>query len=179
MWIGDGLTFHRWDEAFLWPGLRTQHNWAYGDNYIGWGILETNSTEDDSPHELSLYATESYFTGNSSRLRRYTLRIDGFASAYAPLGGGEVITKPLICEGKVLPINFATAAGGSVYVEMQNAAGEPLPDFTLDECHEIFGDSLEYTVKWQAGQDVGALVGQPVRLRFVLKDADLYALRFQ
>ena len=175
----DGLAFNRWDEAFIRPGLRTQHNWAYGDNYIGWGMVETDSTEDDSPRELSLYSTESYFTGNSSRLRRYTMRIDGFASAYAPLGGGEIITKPLTFQGKTLTINFATSAGGSVYVEIQNAAGEPLPGFALADCHEIFGDAIEYAVKWQGGQDVSALAEQPVRLRFVLKDADLYAMRFQ
>ena len=174
----DGLTFNRWDEAFIRPGLRTQHNWAYGDNYIGWGMIETDSTEDDSPRELSLYSTESYFTGNSSRLRRYTIRIDGFASAYAPLGGGEIITKPLTFQGKTLAINFATSAGGSVYVEIQNAAGDPLPGFALADCHEIFGDAIEYAVKWQGGQDV-TLAEQPVRLRFVLKDADLYALRFK
>ena len=175
----DGLTFHRWGEAFLWPGLRTQHNWAYGDNYFAWGMIETDSTEDDSPRELSFYAAESYFTGETSRLRRYTMRIDGFASAYAPLGGGEIITKPLAFQGKTLTINFATSAGGSVYVEIQNAAGDPLPGFALADCHEIFGDAIEYAVKWQGGQDVSALAEQPVRLRFVLKDADLYALRFE
>ena len=31
---------------------------------------------------------------------------------------------------------------------------------------------------WKQGPDVGALAGKPVRLRFVLKDADLYSLRF-
>ena len=53
-----------------------------------------------------------------------------------------------------------------------------MPGFTLADCLEIFGDALEYSVRWQGGEDVSALAGQPVRLRFVLKDADLYALRF-
>jgi len=34
-------------------------------------------------------------------------------------------------------------------------------------------------VVWKKGADVGRLAGRPVRLRFVMKDADLFALRFR
>jgi hypothetical protein len=44
---------------------------------------------------------------------------------------------------------------------------------------KIYGDSLERTVRWNAGRDLQALVGRPVRLGFELKDADLYSFRFQ
>jgi hypothetical protein len=33
-------------------------------------------------------------------------------------------------------------------------------------------------VHWQGRSDLSALAGRPVRLRFVLKDADVFALRF-
>ncbi|HNT88489.1 MAG TPA: hypothetical protein PKL84_11550 [Candidatus Hydrogenedentes bacterium] len=174
----DGRTFHRWDEAFIRPGLRTRHNWAYGDNYIAWHVVETASADDDSPRELSLYATESYFTGDSSRLRRYTMRIDGFASVFAPLGGGEMTTKPLIFSGDRLTLNFSTSAGGGIRVEIQDAAGNPVPGYALDACDEIFGDALECAVQWRGNADIAPLAGQPVRLRFALKDADVFALRF-
>ena len=59
----DGKNFRQSNDVFLRPGLRTRHNWSYGDNYIAWHVVETESTKDDSPRELSLYATESYFTG--------------------------------------------------------------------------------------------------------------------
>jgi hypothetical protein len=42
----------------------------------------------------------------------------------------------------------------------------------------LFGDELDAVVKWKSGDDVSALASGPVRLRFVLKDADLFALRF-
>jgi hypothetical protein len=42
----------------------------------------------------------------------------------------------------------------------------------------VFGDSLERQVTWKTGGDLGSLAGKPVRLRFVLRDADLYALQF-
>ena len=175
----DGRTFHRWNEAFIKPGLRTKHNWAYGDNYIAWHVVETDSTYDDSPRELSLYATESYFTGKSSRLRRYTLRIDGFASIHAPRDGGEMVTGPFKFTGNSLSINFSTAAAGPIHVEIQEPSGEPIEGFTMADCSEIFGDAIEYPVRWKQGSDVSSLAGKAVRLRFVLREADLFALRFR
>jgi len=174
----DGSHFDRWDDAFIRPGLRTRHNWAYGDNYIAWQVVETMPTGDDQPPELSLYATESYFTGNSNRLRRYTLRLDGFVSLSAPHAGGEMVTRPFIFSGKKLHINFSTSAAGSIFIELQDAAGRPLPGFTMAECHEIFGDNLEYAVAWKTDADLGALQGKPIRMRVVLREADLYSFKF-
>jgi len=173
----DGLTFHRWHEAFLRPGLRLKDNWKYGDNYIAWHVVETKSHLPNSPNELSLYATEGYWTG--TRLRRYTLRMDGFASVSAPMAGGELLTKPLVFAGKGLVLNLSTSAAGTVRVELQDAAGKPIAGRALDDCPDIFGDSLEHVVTWKAGSDLGALAGTPVRLRFTLRDADIYALRFR
>lgn len=174
----DGLLFNRWNEAFLPPGIERADNWAYGDNYIAWHVVETESAMEGAPRELSLYATESYWTGNSSKLRRYTLRIDGFVSIEAPLSGGEMLTRPLVFEGGELVLNFATSAAGSIRVEVQSPDGQPIPGFALDDCHEVFGDALARTVTWKEAS-VGTLAGRPVRLRFVLNDADLYALQFR
>ena len=43
---------------------------------------------------------------------------------------------------------------------------------------EVVGDDLERTITWAGGADVSALRGTPVRLRWFLKDADLYAFQF-
>lgn len=72
----------------------------------------------------------------------------------------------------------AGEAAGGIRVELQNAAGEPIPGFTLDDSVETIGNEIERRVRWKQGADVGALAGQPVRLRFVMQDADLFALRF-
>ena len=40
------------------------------------------------------------------------------------------------------------------------------------------GDELDRRVTWNGNADVSPLAGQPVRLRFELKDADLFAMRF-
>lgn len=106
------------------------------------------------------------------------MRIDGFVSIDAPLSGGEILTKPLVFEGTGLALNFATSAAGSIRVEVQSPDGQPLPGFALDDCCEVFGDALARPVIWKEAA-LGTLTGQPVRLRFVLRDAQLYALQFR
>lgn len=174
----DGVKFKRWNEAFLPPGIEREGTWNYGHQYIAWHPVETKSDLEGAPPELSLYAVESYWTGNSSAVRRYTLRLDGFVSINAPMSGGELVTRPLTFQGAKLSLNFATSAAGDLRVEIQDIEGKPMPGFALDDCPPIFGDALERTVTWKKGGDLASLAGKPVRLRFVLKDADLYALRF-
>jgi len=174
----DGATFLRWDRVFIRPGLRTADNWVYGDNYQAWGIIETKSAIENAQNELSIFATESYWTGSSSQLRRFTLRIDGFVSASASNTGGTLVTKPLIFNGDKLALNFSTSAAGSIRIEIQETDGTPLPGFTLADAPEIFGDALDQVVPWKEERTLEELSGKPVRLRFEIKDADLYAFRF-
>ncbi len=174
----DGVRFQRWNEAFLPPGPEREGTWNYGHQYIAWHPVETKSELDGAANELSLYAGESYWTGTSSALRRYTLRLDGFVSANAPRAGGDLVTRPVKFAGSRLTLNFATSAVGSVRVELQDPAGKPYPGFALADCPPLFGDTVERPVSWKAGGDVGKLAGKPVRLRFALEDADLYAYRF-
>ena len=175
----DGRTFNLWPESFIRPGLRPQDNWVYGDGFPCWGIVPTASRLDGAPDELSIYTTEGYWRGESMNLRRYTLRVDGFVSVQAPLSGGELITKPLIFDGGQLRINFSASAAGSIQVELlRDQMNTPIEGFSLDDCIELLGDDLERTVRWSGGPDVSQLAGTPVRLRFVLHDADLYAFQF-
>ena len=39
----------------------------------------------------------------------------------------------------------------------------------------LFGDELEAIVRWKNPAELAALAGKPIRLRFVLKYADVYA----
>ena len=128
-------------------------------------------------HELSLYIKHNagYPT---SHVRRYTLRPDGFISVNAPYAGGELVTKPLIFAGNHLELNYSTSAAGGLRVELQRADGAPIERYGLDDCAEIIGDRIAKVVTWKTGADVSSLAAAPIRLRFVLKDADLYSLRF-
>jgi hypothetical protein len=174
----DGRTFHRWDEAYIRPGAERRNNWVYGDGYPNLGLLETPAEDPTAAPELSLYVGEDHWKG-PIRLRRHTLRIDGFASLHAKRRPGELLTRPLVFKGKELTLNLSTSAGGSAYVELQDRAGKPLPGHALADCDELFGDSLERVVTWKGQSDVGALAGKPIRIRMTLSDADLFSLRFK
>jgi len=174
----DGLNFNVWPESFIRPSIQRPGSWFYGDTFKAWGLVETESAFDGAATELSLYVNENSRQNERQRIRRYSIRVDGFVSVHASLDGGELVTKPLVFEGNRLELNFSTSAGGTVRVEIQNKDGEPIDGFTLADCHLQYGDQIDRVVSWKSGSDVGLHRGRPVRLRFELKDADLYSFRF-
>ncbi|MBS0631984.1 MAG: hypothetical protein JSS11_08735 [Verrucomicrobia bacterium] len=156
-------------EAFVRPGL-DKGNWVSRNGVPATGLIQTGK------NEMSLYVGQNYVQP-TAHLGRYSLRLDGFASVSAPYAGGEMLTKPFTVEGARLTLNYSTSAAGSLRVEVQTAEGEPIPGYTLEECPVIVGDTIERTVSWATTSDLTPLRGRAVRLRFVLKDADLFALR--
>jgi len=158
-------------EAFVRPGPGLD-NWVSRTNYPAYGVVPTG------PAEMSMYV-QRHYTLQSHCLERLRLRTDGFVSAHAPYSGGELLTRPLRFAGNRLVINYATSAAGQVKVELQDDAGSPLPGFEMSACVPVIGDEIERIVSWKSGTDLSALAGKPVRIRFVMADADLYSLRFR
>ena len=156
--------------SFVRPGVGAQ-NWVSRTNYPALNVVQTG------PAEMSVYLNQDY-AQPTAHLRRYSMRIDGFASAQSDFAGGELITTPIKFFGKQLEINFATSAAGGIKVEIQDLEGKAIPGFALEAAVEQIGNEIERVVIWKNGSDVSSLVGQPVRLRFVIKDADLYSYRF-
>lgn len=180
----DGVKFKRWNEAFLRPGIERPGTWNYGQQYIGWSIIETRSALKGAPNELSLYANESLWEKSGGALRRYTLRLDGFVSVNAPMSGGGFVTEPLRFDGNQLSINFSTSAYGSIRVEVQDMKGNPVPGYALEDCPPIFGDAVDRPVLWNKRSDadrsnIGVLSGKEVRLMFEIKDGDIFSFQFQ
>lgn len=166
---GENIYDRTFLEAFVAPGIGAQ-NWISRTNYPALNVVQTGSGE------MSVYLNQNY-AQPTANLHRYSLRLDGFASLHADYDGGEMITKPLTFTGSTLLLNFATSAAGSIRVEIQDQAGKPIPGFALADCHEVIGNEIERAVTWR-GASLAALAGKPVRLRLVMKDADLFALRF-
>lgn len=164
----DGLHFQRWEEGFIRPGLDPEV-WTDRNNYPAWGMLAT------APGEISLYWTEHY-RHPTMRLRRGTIRTDGFVSVHSG-GVGEMLTRPLIFSGERLVVNYATSAVGWLRFELCDEAGEPLPGFSAFDSELLFGNEIEHTVTWRASSDLSALAGRPVRLRAQMQDADLFSIR--
>jgi hypothetical protein len=173
----DGVTFKRWEESIIRPGLN-EERWLNRSNYIWYGLVETESDLPGAPMEISLYTNERYYTTEGTITRRYTYRMDGFVSIHAPFEGGEVITKPLTFQGRHLQINYSSSAAGWVKIEIQDEGGNPVQGFTEADCAEIYGDQIDCKISWMSGDDVSSLEGRPIRLRFILKDADIFSFQF-
>jgi hypothetical protein len=126
---------------------------------------------------MSMYIQRAYGQP-SAHLERMTWRTDGIVSVHAGYQPGELVTKPITFDGSKLTVNISSSAAGGGFVEIQDAAGKPIPGFTLAECIELNTDDLARVVSWKNGSDASSLAGKPVRLRFRMKDADLYAFQF-
>ena len=111
------------------------------------------------------------FTPNC--LWRYTVRLDGFFSWRADFKGGSVLTKALTFEGDSMEINFATSALGGVRVEICDTSGNAIEGY---DSGILFGDSLSRPVEFE--KSLKELNGKEVKIRFTLKDADLYSFKF-
>ena len=72
-----------------------------------------------------------------------------------------------------------TSAAGMVKVEFRDPGGTPIPGFSAADCDLIYGDSLDRRVSWKGSKSVDSLIGKPVILRFVMREADLYSLVFE
>ena len=158
-------------EAFIRPGIGMD-NWVSRSNYPALNVVQTG------PAEMSLYVNQDY-AQPTAHLHRYSLRLDGFASISAPYSGGEMISKPFTFTGSALEINYSTSAAGEIRFELQDENGIPLPGFSLDDSQPVIGNEISRTVTWNSDRDLSKISSHKVRLRIVMKDADLYSIRFK
>jgi len=168
---GSGAYRQTFLSSFLRPGPGIR-NWVSRTNYPLLNILPTSGTE------MSMYVNKDY-AQPTAHVQRYSLRIDGFASAHAPFAGGTLLSKPIRFEGNELELNFWTSAAGAIQVELQDKNGTPIEGYALEDCQEIIGNEISRTVRWKGNTDVGMLSGKEIRLLFKIKDADLYSFRFK
>ncbi len=160
---GPGPFDRTFREAFIRPGL-DPNRWGNRSNYAALNVVPTG------PEEMSIFMTP---------FRRFTLRTDGFASVRAGADESEMITHPLQFQGNRLFLNYATSAGGRIRIEIQDIHGQPLPGYALEDFRPLVGDSIDQQVGWKRGGDLNKLASQPIRLRFLMQEADLYALQFK
>ena len=108
---------------------------------------------------------------------RAAIRRDGFVSVDAEYGGGEFTTPPLEFIGHTLEVNADGSAAGWLKVEILDGEGRPLPGYTLADADPVFGNRIRHPVAWKGRRTLAELAGQPVRIRFVMRDMKLYAFR--
>ncbi|MCX6619613.1 MAG: hypothetical protein NTY38_00750, partial [Acidobacteria bacterium] len=130
----------------------------------------------------STYPTR-HLTGDLSKplpsfTARAIWRLDGFTSADAAWEGGEFTTPLLTFRGSKLELNAQTGGGGFIRVEILNDRGQPVAGYSAGDAKRLVGNSLHHVASWNAGTGVEGLAGKPVRLRFIMRDAKLYAFQF-
>ena len=111
-----------------------------------------------------------------------TLRRDGFASVTDAWPRGTprqvglppgLTTRPVHFSGGHLFVNADVA--GELRVEVLDLSGRAIEAFAAQRCVPVSGDSTRAAVTWTGGADLAALAGQPVRFRFLLSNARLFA----
>jgi hypothetical protein len=103
-----------------------------------------------------------------------TMRRDGFASMDADSNSRFLTTRPVRFSGKRLFVNVDSAAG-EMRVEVLDANDRVLKNFSADECVPLRTDNTLAEVHWRSSTDLSALAGRPVKFRFVLRSARLFA----
>ncbi len=161
----DGRTFHRHAEAVI-PRTAPKDRNHNRSNYMAWGMFQLP----DRPNEISMYATENYYEPTPGRVRRFVYRMDGFVAIRAGGNGGQVTTNPLRYQGERLLLNYVVRSGGSLTVEALDKS-----DDVIGISKRLNGDAIDAPVIWATDPKLRQGV---VKLRFVLKNADLFSLRF-
>ncbi|MBC8354559.1 MAG: hypothetical protein H8E66_21395 [Planctomycetes bacterium] len=169
----DGRTFKRWDKPVI-PEDAPEDRKGNRSNYMAWGLVPTSGND----REYSVYASENYLSTTHTRLRRFLYRVDGFVALRGGELGGQLTTRPLNVAGGQLEINYLARPGGHVRVEIQDAGGKPLAGFAAADCDPLDGDEIAKMVTWKTDGD-GPFTERPVRVRFEVKDADVYSFRFK
>lgn len=103
-------------------------------------------------------------------------RTNGFVSRRARRDVGVLTTHPLVFQGRLLTVN-AEVPRGDLKVEVLDAEGTPLEGYTQADCALASFDGVQQPVRWRHRKDLGELAGRPVRLRFYLRQGDLYAFQ--
>ena len=106
-----------------------------------------------------------------------TVRLDGFVSVNVGEAGGELMTRPFDPgKGEKVFIN-TNASKGSVAVEVLDQYAEPLEGFAGKDAILFSGDSIEHEVQWKERTTLEGLNESAIRLRFAMRDAELYSFR--
>jgi len=94
-------------------------------------------------------------------------------------------TKPMLLPAGGLQLN-ADASRGEIRVEIAAAPAQGIDDihaapavegFSFNDCAPAQADGVELPVRWRNRPDTADLRGRPVRLRFYVRNADLYGFR--
>ena len=68
---------------------------------------------------------------------------------------------------------------GELWTELLDSEGRVLAGYAADDCVPIRSDGLRQMIRWTRAFQLDSLRDRAVRLRFHMREADLYAFWFQ
>jgi len=162
----------QWDSKFLMigVGLVRQDNFLY-QYYCGVDLSHGGTRHMKDEKERAKWR-------RWGKIGRVVQRLDGFCSADAAYEGGWLETPPIVFTGNQLELNINTSAAGLARVAILDADRKPIPGYTLEDCPEIMDNDVAHVVSWKGNSSISALAEKPVRLRFEMRSAKLYAFQF-
>lgn len=170
----DGFHFYRpTHEAFM-NVNETEGAWNWGNvqSVCGVPIIKEDS--------LYFYASgrrlNNIFWDCYTSTGLATLRRDGFVSMHADKEG-YLVTEKLSFDGDYFFVNIkATNKKGELDVELIDESGKVIPGYSRKECNTLRGlDSTKKMVTWKNKNDIVSLKGKNIKVKFYLKQLDLYA----
>jgi hypothetical protein len=170
----DGRTWHRLEDRS--PVIPLGPEGAFDGGMI---IMTAVGTALHGDELVAYYNGRNYGHGGTNKdslfsIGRVSWRRDRLVALQADVERGVVETVPLDTTENRLEIN-GDATGGKIAVEVLDAEGVVQPGFSTEACDAIGGDSLSHQVRWK-GRDLSG-VRRPFRLRFVIRNAKLYAFK--
>jgi len=169
----DGFHWHRPDRLPFLPVSEEKLAWNWGNVQSAGGCFlvvgdqlyfYVSGRTGDGPHFQD--------AGGSTGLA--TLRRDGFASMDSDDVVGTLETRPVHFSGKHLFVNVDND-GGNLRAEVLDQQGKVIEPFRLENCTPVSLDKTCAEIRWRGAQDLSAVSGKPVRIRFSLADGSLYA----
>lgn len=104
-----------------------------------------------------------------------TLRLDGFCSLHAGATEGWLLTRREVMTVPRVRVNAAVRPGGTLVAELLDEANQPLAGFTRADCVPFTGDSVRHVLTWKTPQFAPGQAEGDKKVRFYLRDADLYS----
>lgn len=115
------------------------------------------------------------YKGIKGEIGLATLRLDGFCSMRAGSQEGSFVSRREVFKTPRVTINAAARPGGYVVAELLDRNNNVIKGFTRDDCVVFSGDSVRFELKWKASAFPNSLRDKDKKIRFYLKDADLYS----
>ncbi len=103
-----------------------------------------------------------------------TMRRDGFASMDADGTAGFLTTRPVRFSGKRLFVNVDSTAG-ELRAEVLDTNDRVLKGLSADDCIPLRIDNTLAEVRWRGVHDLSGISARPVKFRFLLRNARLFA----